>query len=117
MVERIDELTGLPTTRTGVVPRKEGELGPGAEWDGYCIQHNPEYTSCTCGGSWQLWWDHGRRTMIFRHIPVEESGKVYHRTFDWNRFAGERQIIDAIRQLTSHEVHPVNTPTPGRARR
>jgi hypothetical protein len=119
MTIRIDELTGLPTTRTGVVPREPGALGPGAEWETYCVHYTgptcPFPAACPCGGRWEVWMDHGRRTLVYRHIPPE--GRVYTRTFDWERHRNEREITDCIGYLVATEVHPVNAPTPGRARR
>lgn len=118
MVGQIDELTGLPTTRTGKVARKEGELGPGAERGNLC--YGLAYGAlipriCECGGLWEVWQDTGRRLLVYRHIPVE--GKGYTRAFDEYRHPTSGDISGVIDYLTTHEVHPQNAPTPGKARR
>lgn len=106
----IDELTGLPTTRTGVVPRREGELGPGAEGGTVCVVIAD--VACDCTGAWEVWQDCGLGTLVFRHTGAD--GKVYRHAFDAFRFPLMPAILLNVTWLTKHEVHPVNAPTPGR---
>lgn len=116
-MERIDELTGLPTTRTGVVPRESGALGPGAEGGRVCasIPYGGLPRACACGGTWGVWNDYGRRLLVYRHLAP--GGKVYTRSFDEYRHPTTGDMSGVIDHLTAHEVHPVNAPTPGKARR
>lgn len=132
----IDELTGLPTTRTGAVSRREGALGPGAELGVRCAHLTRvgcPHEGCTCG-YWDIWHDLGTDEYAFVHHAVDRwemgrdastftghLGATYTRkfaTFHVRRTREWRGTPEGcLAYLASHEVHPANAPTPGKARR
>jgi hypothetical protein len=132
---RIDELTGLPTTRTGTVPHEPGALGPGARHGDCCVHLTRLDCPGACpGGWWDIWLDLDSEEYVFIHHWTE---RTFHNVgwdgtwstqpkWTWRKFdrfhvchtkewSGTPE--GCVAYLARHEAHPVNAPTPGKARR
>jgi hypothetical protein len=128
VVERIDELTGLPTTRTGspeerAARRKQFLLD--SRWRKLTL-------SCPeCGGTWTVYEqnpDSSRPADYDQWVFVHERAGQPSREWAFDAWAvkqdREFQAPDrtamfskVVNKLRATEAHPANAPTPGKAGR